>query len=581
MTRIRSPRDLWASLLAAAGGALALSIAWEVPALVPGEPMPAWLLVTLIVCGTAAACHRPAVGIATLGLGTMILPVAFRLSGVAPAAAMAAGLLFAVELALRIVHRLAALQPLERRGFLLRSLESAGRAVLATLAAGGTWLGLAGRWSPAPALATAAAVYLLLWTGLEIADRKIRRPEDPIQIRKILLPLSLDAGGWIAGCGVLLAGERAGWPFAAFLAGCFAGLAVEATRHGMLHRKAVDRARDLERLRRAGKRMTTPQEEMASIADRIHTECEKVLESDKAPLFWYQFEALAPGSEFKSWWWGPGSEVLEEGVPEPDRYPPKLPGFHRRTQWQILERLLRSQPDGTVLARIRLWCDPRRLDPKRIELLDGLLPQMRASVQRCLLDREAREDPLTGVPMRRVLERRLHEVHARCFESGEAMAVLLCDLDHFKKINDTWGHPVGDAALVAVAGALKGMRRAEDLCCRYGGEEFILLMDRTGGEDALAIAERLRAAVEALDFQVEGQRVPLTLSAGVASFPDLYIKTGAELILFADEALYEAKRRGRNRCLLDIGQGRYMDVDGNVLTTEETAPAAEAPRIFA
>ena len=106
-------------------------------------------------------------------------------------------------------------------------------------------------------------------------------------------------------------------------------------------------------------------------------------------------------------------------------------------------------------------------------------------------------------------------------------------------------------------------------------------MEATTGEAGLAVAERLRAAVEALELEVEGQRVPLTLSAGVASFPELYIKTAAELILFADEALYEAKRRGRNRCLLDIGQGRYMDVEGNVLTTEEAAPAAEAPRIFA
>src|SRR5262249_49711891 len=83
------------------------------------------------------------------------------------------------------------------------------------------------------------------------------------------------------------------------------------------HRKAQDRARDLERLRRASRRMTTPHEEMAVIAYRIHTECEKVLESDKSPLFWFQFEALAPGSEFKSWWWGPDSEILEEGGPQP------------------------------------------------------------------------------------------------------------------------------------------------------------------------------------------------------------------------------------------------------------------------
>jgi diguanylate cyclase (GGDEF)-like protein len=321
--------------------------------------------------------------------------------------------------------------------------------------------------------------------------------------------------------------------------------------------------------------MTTPLEEMASIADRIRVECGIVR------FFWFQFEALAPGSEFKSWWWGPGAEALEEGVPEPDRYPPALPGVHRRTPWQILERQLRSRPDGTVLGRIRLWCDPRLLDPRQVELLDRLLPQMTAAVQRCLLDREAREDPLTGVAMRRVLERRLNEVHARCCEAGGAMAVLLCDLDHFKRINDTWGHPAGDAALIAVAGVLKSLRRTEDLCCRYGGEEFVLLMEGTSGEGGLAVAERLRRSVEALEFKVEGRRVPLTLSAGVASFPDLYIKTAAELILFADEALYEAKRRGRNRCLLDIGQGRYMDVEGGVLATEEAAPAAAAPRIFA
>jgi diguanylate cyclase (GGDEF)-like protein len=576
MKRSRSPRDLWASLLPTAGGALALAIAWRVPALVRGEPMPAWLLVTLVLAGTAAACHRPAVGVATLGLGAMILPAAFRLSGAAPAAALAAGLLLVVEMTLRIIHRLASLHPHERRDFLPRSLESAGRAVLATLAAGGVWAGLAGPWSPVPALLVAAAVYLLLWIGLEAADRKIRRPEAPLRFRSILLPLSLDAGGWIAGGVILLVGDRAGWPLAAFLAGCLGGLAVETTRHGMLRQKAQHRARNLERLRRASNRMTTPLEEMTSIADRIHTECGNVVK-----FFWFQFEALAPGSELKSWWRGPGSEALEVGVPEPDRYPPALPGFHRRTQWQILERLLRARPDGTVLARLRLWCDPRRTDARQIELLDRLLPQMTAAVQRCLLDRESREDPLTGVSMRRVLEKRLNEGHARCCETGESMALLLCDLDHFKRINDTYGHPAGDAALVAVAGVLKSLRRTEDLCCRYGGEEFILLMEGTNGEDGLAVAERLRRSVEALEFEVEGQRVPLKLSAGVASFPDLYIKTAAELILFADEALYEAKRRGRNRCLLDIGQGRYMDVEGNVLTTDETTPSAEAPRIFA
>jgi diguanylate cyclase (GGDEF)-like protein len=580
MKRSRSPRDLWASLLPLLGAPLALAMAARFAAMVRTDPMPVWLLVTLGVTGIAAACHRPAAGIATLGLGAMLLPAAFRLSGAVPAAALAAAVLLSAELLLHVVQRLANFQPTERRGFLPRSLESTGRVALVVLASGGMWtLGSARAWNPTVALSAAAAIYFLVWIGLEVADRKLRRPESPLQWRRLLIPLAVDAGGWIAGACVLSVGDRAGWILAAVLAGCLAALAVETTRHGLLHRKAQDRARDLERLRRASRRMTTPLEEMASTADRIHTECAKVLE--KSLLYWFQFEALAPGSEFKSWWWGPGSEILEEGVPVPDRYPPALPGFHRRTPWQIAERLLRAKPDDTVLGRIRLWCDPRRVDPREMELLDHLLPQMAASVQRCLLDREAREDPLTGVAMRRVLERRLHEGHARCCETGGSMTVILCDLDHFKKINDTYGHPAGDAALVAVAGVLKSLRRSEDLCCRYGGEEFVLLMEGMGGEEGLAAAERLRAAIAALELDFQGQRIPLTLSAGVASFPELYIKTAAELILFADEALYEAKRRGRNRVLLDIGQGRYMDTEGSVLSTEEAHAAAEPPRIFA
>jgi diguanylate cyclase (GGDEF)-like protein len=576
MKRSRSLHDLWASLLPIVGGAVTLAGAYRVPALAGAEPMPAGLLVTLLLAGAALACHRPAAGSTTLGLGALILPAAFRLSGAAPGAALAASAFLISELSLRIARRIGGFQPIERRGFLPRSLEVTGRTVLAGLSAGCAWAWLPIRWHPTAVLAVAAGAYLLLWTGLEAADRKIRRPEATLRFGQILLPLSLDAGGWLAGGGLLLAGDRGGWPLAAFLAACFGGLALEAARHGLLREKSQNRARDLERLRRAGQRMSTPAEEMAALADRVRIECGHVL-----PFFWFQFEALAPGSELRSWWWGPESEALEEGVPEPDRYAPALPGFHRRTPWQILERQLRSRPDGTVLARIRLWCDPRRIEARQIEMLDRLLPQMTLSVQRLLLDREAREDPLTGVALRRVLEKRLHEAHQRCCESGGAMAVLLCDLDHFKRINDTFGHPAGDAALVAVAGVLKQMRRADDLCCRYGGEEFVLLMEGTGGEDALAVAERLRRAVEALDFEVEGQCIPLTLSAGVASFPDLYIKTAAELILFADEALYEAKRRGRNRCLLDIGQGRYLDKEGNVLTTEEAVPAVEPPRIFA
>jgi diguanylate cyclase (GGDEF)-like protein len=577
MKRSRSPRDLWASLLPMVGAFVALVAAFRMPALLSPVPVPVGLLAILFLAGAALACHRPAAGSTTLGLGAMVLPAAFRLSGAAPAAALAASAFLTAELALRVARRFGAFQPVERRELVPRAFEAAGRTALASLGAGCAWVWLVERWHPLLVLAAAAEAYFLLWIGLEAADRKIRRPEAPLRWRQIFIPLSLDAGGWIAGAALLLAGDGAGWPLAAFLLLCFAALAVETTRHGLLREKAQSRARDLETLRRAGQRMSAPTEEMTAIANRIRSECARVLPN----FVWFQFELLTPGSEFPSWWWGPESEALADGVPEPERFAPALPGFHRRTPWQILERQLRSRPEGTVLGRIRLWCDPRRVEPRHVELLDRLLPQMGLSIQRHLLDREAREDALTGLATRRILEKRLHDAHQLCCESGGAMAVILCDLDHFKRINDTFGHTAGDAALIAVAGVLKPMRRQEDFCCRYGGEEFVLLLEGTAGARARALARRRRGAGATRAFAGEGRRIPLTLSAGIASFPELHIKTAAELILFADEALYEAKRQGRNRCLLDIGQGRYLDRDGNVLTSEELPPVPEAPRIFA
>jgi diguanylate cyclase (GGDEF)-like protein len=600
-----SSRELWASLLPTAGAVVALfaaSCAHDLGDLdlLGGSRAAAgglWWFLALLAAGAAGAFHRP-FNRTTLGLGAAVVAPAVLLFGAVPASCLAAAALLLAEIGWRLVRRLGVVALHDRRR-LLRALEAAGTAAWAALAGGAAWAWLprlrgagaapaaaailhrlpspAAPMAPAPLpdlpgrLAAAAGAYLVVWALLLFAEQWIRRPEQPFRTR-LVMPLATDLVGWLAGAGLALAGARAGWSTAGVMLAALLLVAGEAARNGLLLARARRRAGDLERLRRAGTRIITPEQEMAGVAERLLAECEVVR------FQWFQFEVLTPGSEFKSWWAGPDRE-LHEGVPLPDRHPPVLPGFHRRSSWQILERLLRDE--GRVLARLRLWCDPRQLEPPTVVMLDRLLPQMTASVRRCLLDREAREDPLTGLAMRRILEKRMHSAHARAIEEGGAMSVVLLDLDRFKRINDTYGHSAGDAALVAVAAVLQQQRRDGDLCCRYGGEELVVLLERTGGDAALLLADHLRRGVEALDFRSGDERVPLTLSAGVACFPDLYVKTAGELLLFADEALYEAKRQGRNRCLLNLGQGRFLDVAGTVLAAEDAAPAAAPPRIFA
>src|SRR6185369_13855434 len=172
MKRSRSPRDLWASLLPTAGAVLALTIVAQFPALAfgPGQTGPGLLLV-LVLASAAAACHRPPLGGATLGLGAVVLPAALLLAGAVPTACLAAAAFLVAELLHRLARRSPAVQLPERRR-LLRSLESTGRAALASLGAGVAWA-LASRRLPAGApralVAAAAwglAAYLLLWIGL-------------------------------------------------------------------------------------------------------------------------------------------------------------------------------------------------------------------------------------------------------------------------------------------------------------------------------------------------------------------------------------------------------------------------------
>jgi len=157
-------------------------------------------------------------------------------------------------------------------------------------------------------------------------------------------------------------------------------------------------------------------------------------------------------------------------------------------------------------------------------------------------------DPLTKLHNRRHFDSVIAEEVARSKRIGSPLSVLMLDIDHFKRVNDTYGHPFGDECLRQVADVImKNAQRAGDLAARYGGEEFILALPATDIEHAALVAENIRAGIETIEVHHEGQRVPLTMSIGVASLVFGRQDDITWLIGCADAALYRAKRNGRNQ----------------------------------
>jgi diguanylate cyclase (GGDEF)-like protein len=162
-------------------------------------------------------------------------------------------------------------------------------------------------------------------------------------------------------------------------------------------------------------------------------------------------------------------------------------------------------------------------------------------------------DPLTGLFNRRYLSESLGREIARCHRRGLPLSVLAFDLDHFKAFNDNFGHAAGDAVLFAFARVLAGGSRHEDIACRQGGEEFVLICPEMDRQVALRRALELMAQLASLQVLHEGRRLPpLTTSIGLALLPE-HGRTPAELLAQADAALYEAKARGRNRVEIATG----------------------------
>jgi diguanylate cyclase (GGDEF)-like protein len=156
-------------------------------------------------------------------------------------------------------------------------------------------------------------------------------------------------------------------------------------------------------------------------------------------------------------------------------------------------------------------------------------------------------DPLTGLYNRRHMEDALERELSRAQRDRSPLGVILLDLDHFKQLNDQYGHAAGDVVLRRLGRMLQARVRAEDICCRYGGEEFLVILPRASMQDTLRRAEALRVAAAAMRAEPDGIELPpVTLSMGVACFPEHGLDPSS-LIQAADEALYRAKAGGRDR----------------------------------
>ena len=172
-----------------------------------------------------------------------------------------------------------------------------------------------------------------------------------------------------------------------------------------------------------------------------------------------------------------------------------------------------------------------------------------------LLEQENIADPLTGVFNRRYLDRRLHEEVTRAARHGLPLSVLLLDIDHFKRINDQYGHQAGDQALVHFSALIKKQLREQDVLARYGGEEFMVIASHTARPGAVNLADKLRDCVQANPFDwvdsASGRiQIQMTCSIGVASL-DVGLAEAQTLIRRSDENLYRAKGAGRNCVIAD------------------------------
>ncbi|HEY2744356.1 MAG TPA: sensor domain-containing diguanylate cyclase [Polyangia bacterium] len=211
----------------------------------------------------------------------------------------------------------------------------------------------------------------------------------------------------------------------------------------------------------------------------------------------------------------------------------------------IVPLVMYGETTGALVAESS---DDEAFGPNQLRLFDAIGGQAAAAVENARLYTLANVDGLTGLYVRRYFDLRVSEEIERARRFGTSFALVMLDLDDFKRLNDTHGHLVGDRALREVAALAQRQLRGVDLAARYGGEELAFLLPRTSLADAHAVAERIRAAISKDDFG----GVTITASLGVAGWTEAGVTDPERLVERADAALYRAKAAGKNRVEIDL-----------------------------
>ncbi|HSH45672.1 MAG TPA: GGDEF domain-containing protein [Longimicrobiales bacterium] len=213
--------------------------------------------------------------------------------------------------------------------------------------------------------------------------------------------------------------------------------------------------------------------------------------------------------------------------------------------------------DGKPRGMVAVW-GQHQAEAEGVELLVAVAPvlalQLDHSTTLARLSRTAHEDPLTGLANRAALEERLQDAHKQFHRYRRPVALMVIDLDHFKQINDTFGHQAGDVVLERLGEIVRTATRDADFAARFGGEEIVVLLPETMLREAAEVAERVRAAIEETKIEWNGRVIPVTASIGVSACPETV--DGPEgLVGTADAALYQSKQGGRNRVTVATSEG--------------------------